>query len=859
MVREGSNAIDIIPVPESISSFEGSFLGSPTHASYVNVPNVPHHIDVPSNGGHLECSSLDSAKTANMVHSQLPLDLLAGESLKEEEEFEGCRVALTDYRLCIFSLDNRSVRVVLLMAIESLDFKDPVQIIIMCKEGRVTRLTAKTNELAIAWHKKLMRCANRDTSAEAFAWQFSKEIAISPCSWLREEEPTVDNDIVTAEFRRLDFDPDHFRISNDNQEFELCETYPERMIIPKEMSKTDLMAAKEFRFLNRIPAVVWKCKETRAVLLRSSQPRASFFGWRNDADEKIFKLVHKYLDAYKSGKGEGKLLVVLDARSYTSAWANRAKGGGFECPEYYARTRTEWLGLPNIHHVRYSFHQLRGLLSSNPPAGGDADYLNALANTNWLTYLKELMKAAAKCVDILYNGQSVLVHCSDGWDRTTQIVSLAKLMGDEHYRTVKGFEDLIRTEWLAFGHKFSDRCGVAGTDANERCPIFLQFLDAVHQMVTQDPTAFQFNHQYLIKLAQHTYSGLFATFLFNSIKDARKMENEMNIKPVSIFRYLGEHNEEVVNVLYNSTITGRIECDTDICMPQSLSNRAVSMASSPAKDSVVTASQPMQKSKSSESISSVNNADGVSSVSLVGHCGSNGALNVTSEHSMSMDTSVMNEVNIPRRDTSARSPLKPWKTIKEYQDHDGLVRLFDPVQEQQRAISRAYKMDMLVMYQELTIVILYINERELEKRNEDLDIMKRNRSFSEKTNHSATSRDSGGRLVILFRYYHMSKYEVINGKLLRFCRISVCHHCSQKTYHTTEEDGKGVHKRMCDSCYSRMTPAGEIQSEEETLDIEPELPENPRTPSRPVSLSPPLSSPNGSFTHVMSPSQAVKG
>ena len=31
----------------------------------------------------------------------------------------------------------------------------------------------------------------------------------------------------------------------------------------------------------------------------------------------------------------------------------------------------------------------------------------------------------------------VVVHCSDGWDRTTQIVALAELMLDPYYRTIE--------------------------------------------------------------------------------------------------------------------------------------------------------------------------------------------------------------------------------------------------------------------------------------------------------------------------------------------------------------------------------------------------------------------------------------
>lgn len=37
-------------------------------------------------------------------------------------------------------------------------------------------------------------------------------------------------------------------------------------------------------------------------------------------------------------------------------------------------------------------------------------------------------------------GDPVLVHCSDGWDRTSQLTSLAQLLVDPYYRTIEGFE-----------------------------------------------------------------------------------------------------------------------------------------------------------------------------------------------------------------------------------------------------------------------------------------------------------------------------------------------------------------------------------------------------------------------------------
>lgn len=135
-----------------------------------------------------------------------------------------------------------------------------------------------------------------------------------------------------------------------------------------------------------------------------------------------------------------------------------------------------------------------------------------------------LLKAAVTLVTTVErDAKPVLVHCSDGWDRTPQIVALAELLLDPFYRTVEvtyelfrflsdffpfvclfvqGFRILIEREWLAFGHKFADRCGHAtgSDDPNERCPVFLQWLDCVHQLLGQFPCEFQFSHTYLVSM-----------------------------------------------------------------------------------------------------------------------------------------------------------------------------------------------------------------------------------------------------------------------------------------------------------------------------------------------------------------------
>lgn len=109
---------------------------------------------------------------------------------------------------------------------------------------------------------------------------------------------------------------------------------------------------------------------------------------------------------------------------------------------------------------------------------------------------------------------------------------------DPYYRTIEGFQVLVEKEWLNFGHKFGDRCGhgVGSDDNNERCPVFLQWLDCIYQILCQYPCSFEFSTSYLIKLAQHVYSCLFGTFLCNTIKE--RLENSIHDRTFSIWPFL---------------------------------------------------------------------------------------------------------------------------------------------------------------------------------------------------------------------------------------------------------------------------------------------------------------------------------
>ena len=64
-------------------------------------------------------------------------------------------------------------------------------------------------------------------------------------------------------------------------------------------------------------------------------------------------------------------------------------------------------------------------------------FLAGLEHTNWLFNVNQLLIVAGEAVTAIENGRPVLVHCTDGWDRTTQVVALAQIMLDPYYRTVE--------------------------------------------------------------------------------------------------------------------------------------------------------------------------------------------------------------------------------------------------------------------------------------------------------------------------------------------------------------------------------------------------------------------------------------
>uniref|UniRef100_A0A4W6E8G4 phosphatidylinositol-3,5-bisphosphate 3-phosphatase n=1 Tax=Lates calcarifer TaxID=8187 RepID=A0A4W6E8G4_LATCA len=342
----------------------------------------------------------------------------------------------------------------------------------------------------------------------------------------------------TAEYRRQGLPNESWIISKINSTYDLCDTYPSILVIPTNITDEDIKRVAVFRAKHRIPVLSWIHPESQATIVRCSQPLVGPSDRRCKEDERFLQII---MDA----NAQSHKLTIFDARQSSVAVTNKAKDGGYESESFYPNVELNFLEIPNIHVMRESLRKMKDVVY---PTIDEAHWHSAIDQTHWLEYIRLLLAGAAKIADKLESGKtSVVVHCSDGWDRTTQLTSLAMLMLDSYYRTLRGFQVLVEKEWISFGHKFAARVGHGDENhANsERSPLFVQFVDCVWQMTRQFPAAFEFNELFLITVLDHLYSCLFGTFLFNS-----EAEREVHTKTVSLWSYINSQPEDFTNPFY---------------------------------------------------------------------------------------------------------------------------------------------------------------------------------------------------------------------------------------------------------------------------------------------------------------------
>ena len=211
------------------------------------------------------------------------------------------------------------------------------------------------------------------------------------------------------------------------------------------------------------------------------------FGGRNKLDEELLRLIGL---CNSSTLNTGGFVDIYDARPVLNAQTNKLKGGGFEdcgLDSKYANCSLTFADIENIHQIRDSFEKVYAMAYLPIPDSErwlSSYWLSQLEKSNYRQHLSKILQGTHDILQSIETQQHViLVHCSDGWDRTSQLCALVQLLMDPYYRTLEGFQVLIEKDWCSFGHMFAKRCGhYSAGDLNNRSQIFIQFLDCVHQL-----------------------------------------------------------------------------------------------------------------------------------------------------------------------------------------------------------------------------------------------------------------------------------------------------------------------------------------------------------------------------------------
>ncbi|KAM4584926.1 phosphatidylinositol-3-phosphate phosphatase MTMR7-like isoform 1-T1 [Odontesthes bonariensis] len=412
------------------------------------------------------------------------------------------------------------------------------QLILRCKDFRVFQILIPQERDCLDVHASLVRLSRPEKYSELYCLSFN------PNANKEERQESWSFIDLMADYKRMGV-PNNLWVSTAaNSEYRVCDTYPSELFVPRSATPATIVGSSRFRSRGRFPALSYFHQDTLAAVCRCSQPLSGFSG-RCQEDEVMLQAV------MKSNPGSD-FIYVVDTRPKLNAMANRAAGKGYENEDHYTNIKLQFIGIENIHVMRSSQQKIIDVGEMRSPSM--TDFLWGLENSGWLKHIKAILDAGVFITRAVADeGVSVLVHCSDGWDRTAQACSVASILLDPFYRTIKGLTVLIERDWVSFGHKFSHRYSHLDGDPKEVSPVIDQFLECVWQLSEQFPCAFEFNERFLIAIHTHVYSCQYGTFLGNCQKERRDMR--LRERSHSVWPQLWKDRAEFTNPLYKAELS----------------------------------------------------------------------------------------------------------------------------------------------------------------------------------------------------------------------------------------------------------------------------------------------------------------
>jgi Myotubularin-like phosphatase domain len=279
-------------------------------------------------------------------------------------------------------------------------------------------------------------------------------------------EPVQKRFDAVSEYTRQFTNASHYQLQSSmpwslwttaNASYQVCLSYPsvlagpaslDESVVPDALSRV-IRPCAAFRSEQRLPALSW-CGPGGSSIWRCSQPKIGLQGNRSAADEMYLKHILERAAAANAAVAASNPTVlpprsvlvqltgspdlsnwllpphtlvglkILDLRPRSSAMANRTGGYGYENTSNYPGCSLQFCNIGNIHAVRDAYQKLSQLCLST--VSNDLNFAAAVEDTKWLSHIRLIWAAAWETSYWVHvHKLPVLVHCSHGWDRTSQV------------------------------------------------------------------------------------------------------------------------------------------------------------------------------------------------------------------------------------------------------------------------------------------------------------------------------------------------------------------------------------------------------------------------------------------------------
>ncbi|KAL4228305.1 protein-tyrosine phosphatase [Mactra antiquata] len=301
----------------------------------------------------------------------------------------------------------------------------------------------------------------------------------------------------------------YWRVTDVNVSFELSQSLPQYFVVPNALTNADLRRTAPQLCQRRVPTWCYTHINGNSLTRMSAEEE------NMDQQQLLKRKDSRMLDAVKvAGKQRNSPKIINVAES-----------------------------CPSCKELQDSIAKLKKVCMSDTEREfytQDVNWYSSLDDTKWLQHVSKCLEVSAEVTQyIVHSKRTVVIQEQSGCELSCLVCSVAQILLDPYYRTMRGFQALIQKEWVRMGHPFQKYLGFtwnkSESDTNQT-PIFLLFLDCVWQLLQQFPSKFEFTETYLTTIWDTAHIGIFSTFLFNN--DHHKLhyskDEGRNIKQFSL-------------------------------------------------------------------------------------------------------------------------------------------------------------------------------------------------------------------------------------------------------------------------------------------------------------------------------------